>query len=683
MNKRRPPRNGSSFFLIIILVIIMASYFMSGLNTRDEKVLSKIEQDIAEGKVMSVTLNGNELEVIMRNQANELPQTYTKIISPAMVSDYHRLLRQAVADGKVESFDYQQPADFSGIFNIMLLVMMIGSMVFFVYISFMSRGQDGRSAMNFGRNRARKSDPKDNKISFKDVAGAEEEKQELQEVVDFLKNPQKYNRLGAEIPSGILLVGPPGTGKTLMAKAVAGEAGVPFFSISGSDFVEMFVGVGASRVRDLFNDAKKQTPCIIFIDEIDAVGRHRGAGLGGGHDEREQTLNQLLVEMDGFRPNEGIIVMAATNRPDILDPALLRPGRFDRRVTINPPDMNGRYGILQVHARNKPLADNVDLKDIARITPGYTGADLANLLNEAAILAARRGGSEIRYADISEAVFRIALGPEKKSRVMSEEERRLTAFHESGHAIISRQISDRQQVERVSIIPAGQAGGYTAYKPNEDISFETKTNLLHNIMIALGGRAAESLTQADISTGASADLQQCNQLARKMVTKFGMSDKVGLFVTKDNNEVFLGMDYSHTKEYSEAMASAIDEEVVSILNQAYHKTLEILESESTLLHKLAEALLEHEKIEGPEFEELYKKYAVNYKEPIATNNTFFISELGKLDTDRDAEAEPEVPTAHDSSEPDVASSQEEHSEESSEAEESASKGKWVHKSDDE
>ena len=384
----------------------------------------------------------------------------------------------ASREGKIESFDYKQPKDYSSIINLVFLVLLMVSIGAFIYVSYSRQAGDGKSAMSFGRSRAKLNDPGKNKVSFDDVAGAEEEKAELQEVVDFLRNPKKYSELGAKIPKGILLVGAPGTGKTLLAKAVAGEAQVPFFSISGSDFVEMFVGVGASRVRDLFNNAKKQSPCIIFIDEIDAVGRQRGAGLGGGHDEREQTLNQLLVEMDGFGPNEGVIVLAATNRPDILDSALLRPGRFDRQIMIMRPDIKGREAILQVHARDKPLADDIDLGEIARITSGFTGADLANLLNEGALLAARNQQTEITYANLSEAVFKVMVGPEKKSRIVSERERKSTAYHEAGHAIVLRAVSETDRVERVSIIPAGAAGGYTAWRPNEDIYFKDRKSVV-------------------------------------------------------------------------------------------------------------------------------------------------------------------------------------------------------------
>lgn len=626
MNNRRS-RSGLSFYIILVVVILFSSYLMSKMSTPDDKTLSQMEDDLASGKITDVVINGNALEVTLKDPT-ATPRRYSKTISPLLVPEYHAMLQKAKESGDLATYDYVQPADLSGIFNIVLIVLMIGSMGLFMYFSFMNQGgRDGRSALNFGRSRARVNDPKKNKVTFDDVAGADEEKAELQEVVDFLKHPDKYTRLGARIPRGILLVGPPGTGKTLLAKAVAGEAQVPFFTISGSDFVEMFVGVGASRVRDLFNDAKKQAPCIIFIDEIDAVGRHRGAGLGGGHDEREQTLNQLLVEMDGFGPNEGVIVMAATNRPDILDPALLRPGRFDRRITVLRPDQAGRFAILKVHARNKPLAADVKLLDIARITPGYTGADLANLLNEAALLAARRGEKEISYSDLSEAVFKVSIGPEKKSRIMSRKERQLTAFHEAGHAIVSRQMSKTQRVERVTIIPAGGAGGYTAFKPNEDTSYDTRSNLFNSIMIGLGGRAAEEITQDDISTGASADLQQCNKTAREMVTKYGMSSRLGHLVTEDSGEVFLGMEYGHSKHYSEEYAAKVDAEVSRILEDAYQKTLSVLRENRQLLDKVAEALLAREKIEGPEFEELYKAYAVDFQ-PLAGDDAY-ITELGK------------------------------------------------------
>lgn len=640
MNKR--PRSGFTFYLVLIVAILLSSFFMTRLRPPVEKALSDMEEDIVSGKVSKVLINGDEIEVQLADgDENKQGTSYVKRINPLMIPAYHEMLSKAHQEGKLKSYDYTQPADVAGIFNIALLVLMIGSMGFFIYYSLARQGGDGKTALNFGRNRAKMNDPSKNKVSFKDVAGADEEKAELQEVVDFLRNPQKYTEVGAKIPRGILLVGPPGTGKTLLAKAVAGEAHVPFFTISGSDFVEMFVGVGASRVRDLFEDAKKQTPCIVFIDEIDAVGRHRGAGLGGGHDEREQTLNQLLVEMDGFGPNEGVIVMAATNRPDILDPALLRPGRFDRRITVMRPDLRGRFEILKVHARNKPLMDDVDLMEIAKITPGFTGADLANLLNEAALLAARNSRKVIRYSDISEAVFKVTIGPEKKSRVINEKEKSLTAYHEAGHAIILRQVSDDQRIERVSIIPAGGAGGYTAFKPNEDLYFTTKTAMFSSIMVALGGRAAEELTQDDITTGASNDLQQCNRVARDMVTKYGMSKRLGHFVTQDNDEVFLGLDYAHTQTHSETIAAAIDHEVQQILDEAYQKTISILTENRLLLDKVAEKLLELEKIEGSEFEELYRSYAANYKPlPEESQNASYISELGQNEPEKTETSEP-------------------------------------------
>ena len=452
------------------------------------------------------------------------------------------------------------------------------------------------------------------RVRFSDVAGADEEKEELREIVEFLKEPKKYVELGARIPKGVLLVGPPGTGKTLLAKAVAGEAGTPFFSISGSDFVEMFVGVGASRVRDLFEQAKKNAPCIVFIDEIDAVGRHRGAGLGGGHDEREQTLNQLLVEMDGFGVNEGVIILAATNRPDILDPALMRPGRFDRRVVVNYPDIRGREEILKVHAKNKPLAPDVDLKDIAKTTPGFTGADLENLLNEAALLSARKNNKVITMEEIKEANYKVIMGPEKKSRVISDKEKRLTAYHEAGHAIAVRLVSSTVKVDRVTIIPSGRAGGFTSYKPDEDRHYTTKGQLIEQIMVSLGGRAAEELVLGEISTGASNDLQKANQIARDMITKYGMSENLSNLVFGDeNDEVFLGKSYGHTRYYSEEISAQIDAEVKTIIDNAYNRIKELLTENRNKLEDVAKALLEKERIEADEFEDIFKN---GYNPPV-------------------------------------------------------------------
>ncbi len=485
-----------------------------------------------------------------------------------------------------------------------LLVIFI---LFWVFFLQQSQGGGGTRVMSFGKSRAKLSTDEKKKVTFNDVAGADEEKEELAEIVEYLKMPKKFIELGARMPKGVLLVGPPGTGKTLLAKAVSGEAGVPFFSISGSDFVEMFVGVGASRVRDLFDQAKKSSPCIVFIDEIDAVGRHRGAGLGGGHDEREQTLNQLLVEMDGFGVNEGVVVLAATNRPDILDPALLRPGRFDRRIFVGLPDIKGREEILKVHARGKPLSPDVKLSEIAKSTPGFTGADLENLLNEAALLAARKNKKKIESEEIKEATFKVIIGPEKKSRVISESEKKLTAYHEAGHALAVRIVSTTDKVDRISIIPSGRAGGYTAFKPEEDKTFLTKSQLLEKILIALGGRAAEEIVLGEISTGAYNDLQEANNVARNMITRYGMSEKLSnLIFGSETDEIFLGKDFAHAKNYSEQMAAEIDMEVKNIIDSCYGKIVSVLRDNINKLNAVAMKLIEKEKIEGHEFEELFE-----------------------------------------------------------------------------
>ena len=604
MKPKKAP-GGISFYVILLAVIILLSIFLSQAGQPTEIPLSQVVSQINDGKIASIKVAGYTLEITEVKVGDAAAVTYSKTIAPMWMSRLYEILEQAEKDNKIESFDYNEPPNMDAWVNIILILLMLGGMGVFIWFTYNRQSGDGKNAMSFGRSRAKLNDPTKNKITFQDVAGADEEKEELREVVDFLKNPKKYAELGAKIPRGILLVGSPGTGKTLLAKAVAGEAGVPFFSISGSDFVEMFVGVGASRVRDLFETAKKNSPCIIFIDEIDAVGRHRGAGMGGGHDEREQTLNQLLVEMDGFGPNEGVIIMAATNRPDILDPALLRPGRFDRRITVMRPDIKGREEILKVHARNKPFDPSVDLREIAKITPGFTGADLANLLNEAALLAARRGAKMIIHEDISEAVFKIMIGPEKKSRIISEKERKLTAYHEAGHAIVLRTISETDKVERVSIIPAGGAGGYTAHKPHEDRYYATRRNLVCEIMIALGGRAAEELIFGEISTGAASDLQSCNATARDMITKYGMSDKLGNLVFGKDEEVFLGKDFGHVQNYGAKMAGLIDDEVKAIIDAAYNEVMQILSSKMTLLNTLATTLLEKEKIDGAEFETIF------------------------------------------------------------------------------
>ena len=485
----------------------------------------------------------------------------------------------------------------------MVVVLLLGVLLWWFMMKRMNSvmGDSGKQ-MNFGKAKVKQMADEKRKTTFADVAGADEEKEELREIVEFLKNPKKYNELGARIPKGVLLVGPPGTGKTLLARAVAGEAGVPFFSISGSDFVEMFVGVGASRVRDLFEQAKKNSPCIIFIDEIDAVGRQRGAGLGGGHDEREQTLNQLLVEMDGFGANEGVIMIAATNRPDILDPALMRPGRFDRQVTVGYPDVKGREEILKVHARGKPIAPDVELKTIAKSTAGFTGADLENLLNEAALLAARRSLKAITMTEIEEATIKVVVGTEKKSHVMTDREKKLTAYHEGGHAVVTYFCRTQDPVHQISIIPRGMAGGYTMQLPAEDRSYRTRTEMEESLIVLLGGRVAEALTLDDISTGASNDIERATKTARAMVTKYGMSDKLGTITYgRDDSEPFLGRDMGHIRDYSEATASAIDAEIKRIVNTAYERTEVLLREHMDKLQKVAQFLFLHEKMNAEEF----------------------------------------------------------------------------------
>ena len=520
----------------------------------------------------------------------------------------------ASADEAV-SYDYIKGSDNTLLYEFLpILVTGILFVVVWIFIMKKMGGGLGGKEMNFGKAKIKNTNDEKRKTTFEDVAGADEEKEELEEIVEFLKAPDKYNKLGARIPKGVLLVGPPGTGKTLLARAVAGEAGVPFFSISGSDFVEMFVGVGASRVRDLFEQAKKNSPCIIFIDEIDAVGRQRGAGLGGGHDEREQTLNQLLVEMDGFGANEGVILIAATNSPDVLDPALMRPGRFDRQVIVSYPDINGREAILKVHARKKPLAPDVKLKTIAKTTAGFTGADLENLMNEAAIISARKNKKAITMEEIEEATIKVVVGAEKKTRVMSDKEKKLTAYHEAGHAICFHELATQDPVHEISIIPRGMAGGYTMPLPSEDKSYNSRTEMLEDIVVCLGGRVAEAIILDDISTGASNDIEKATKTARDMVTKYGMTKELGcICYGKDNSAVFLGRDMGHTQDYSEQTAAKIDELILEIVNNAYDRAETILKDNIDKLHEVAAYLIKHEKMGGEDFEAVMNG---TYVEPV-------------------------------------------------------------------
>jgi len=596
---------GLSFYIVIFVLVLFLLMIYTNSGNPVQLSYTQLLAQIENSNVQSIVLKGDEatVELITPNKGSKTKEYVVYISSVDSLTD---MVTEAWKNGQVKDFRVQKPPTAPWWVSILpTLGLIVIFVIFWVFFLQQSQAGGGNRVMSFGKSRARLNTDEKRKVTFDDVAGADEEKEELKEIVEFLKSPKKFIELGARIPKGVLLVGPPGTGKTLLAKAVSGEAGVPFFSISGSDFVEMFVGVGASRVRDLFDQAKKNAPCIVFIDEIDAVGRHRGAGLGGGHDEREQTLNQLLVEMDGFGVNEGVIILAATNRPDILDPALLRPGRFDRRIYVGLPDIKGREAILKVHARGKPLGSDVKLDELAKSTPGFTGADLENLLNEAALLAARKNKRRIEMEEIKEATFKVVVGPEKKSKVMSEKEKRLTAYHEAGHAIAVKVASSTNKVDRVSIIPSGRAGGYTAHKPDEDLSYHTRSQLMEEIIIAMGGRAAEDLVLGEISTGAANDLKQANSIARSMIMKFGMSETLGNMVFDENDEVFIGRDFGHTKNYSEEMAAIIDKEIKRIIDSAYEKTKSILSEHINVLHKVAEALLEKEKLEGYEFEAIF------------------------------------------------------------------------------
>lgn len=611
-------------YVLIPLIMVGAITFAGKTaKAKTEKIeYYQIVQYFDEGKIdkFSLNLSSGTLKYTLVGE-NEKEKEYRVPNVNIFVNDVNDLVREhnktASAENKIE-YEYISGSTGSWLLNLIPSFFTIGVLVL-LFVLMMRRmnsaGSDMNRTLNFGKINAKKQKDEKEKTTFDQVAGADEEKEELSEMVDFLKSPNKFNTLGARIPKGVLLVGPPGTGKTLLARAVAGEADVPFFSISGSDFVEMYVGVGASRVRDLFNQAKKEAPSVIFIDEIDAVGRHRGAGMGGGHDEREQTLNQLLVEMDGFGKNEGVIIIAATNRPDILDPALLRPGRFDRQVTVGYPDARGREAILKVHAKGKPFAPDVDLKVIANSTVGFVGADLENLLNEAALLAARRGKKAITMEEIEEATRKVVIGTEKKSHKMNEKEKRMTAFHEAGHAVASYYLETQDPVHEVSIVPRGMAGGYTLYVPKEDKAYRYKSEMLDELVSLLGGRMAEQIVRGDVSTGASNDIERATEVARKMVTKYGMSDELGpVCYAESNDQVFLGRDYGHAKNYSELTARAIDQEIKRIISNAYERTEKILTEHRDKLDALAEYLVKHEKIGAEKFTQLMEGTLVEEEE---------------------------------------------------------------------
>lgn len=602
-----PKKSNSGFLVVLLILVIGAYYFISVFQPGSgDYTYQQFMKDVKSDKVTAVTIKQNK-EVPTGTITAEFGKDDYKSCE---VTDVNQAINDIKkADSSLANKISIKGIDHSGdmISNLIGVVLPIGVVIFFMVMMMRQNGGGGGKMMDFGKSRAKLANPNGKKVTFNDVAGLTEEKEELEEVVEFLKNPGRFIKIGARIPKGVLLVGPPGTGKTLLAKAVAGEANVPFFSISGSDFVEMFVGVGAARVRDLFAEAKKHSPCIVFIDEIDAVARRRGTGMGGGHDEREQTLNQLLVEMDGFGVNEGIIVMAATNRVDILDPAILRPGRFDRKVGVGRPDIKGREEILHVHAKDKPLGEDVDLKQIAQTTAGFTGADLENLMNEAAIAAARKGHVFIRQKDIKNAFIKVGIGAEKKSKVISEKEKRITAYHEAGHAILFHVLPDMEPVYTISIIPTGMgAAGYTMPLPENDEIFNTKGKMLQDITTLLGGRVAEELIFGDITTGASNDIKRATSEARAMVTKYGMSDKIGLIsYGDDDDEVFIGRDLAHTRGYSEDVAKAIDSEIHSIIEECHDNAKKIISEHMEVLHGCAKLLLEKEKVHRDEFEALF------------------------------------------------------------------------------
>lgn len=612
-------KNVTFYLLIIIVAIWMIDYYSASTVSKTDITYSAFMKHVQQDEVKQVTIVDNVISGKLKDG---------KDFSTVAPSDDSLIPTLRARDIEIKAELPPQPPWWTTILSSLLPMLLIVGIWFMLMQQ--SQGGGGR-VMNFGKSRARRYDEDNIKITFKDVAGADEAKQELEEVVEFLKHPKKYNDLGAKIPKGVLLYGPPGTGKTLLAKAVAGEAGVPFFSISGSDFVEMFVGVGASRVRDLFEQAKKTAPCIVFIDEIDAVGRQRGAGLGGGHDEREQTLNQLLVEMDGFGANEGIIMIAATNRPDILDPALLRPGRFDRQIVVDRPDIKGRQEILKVHVKGKPISPEVELGVIARRTPGFTGADLSNLVNEAALMAARKNKNKIDMPEMEEAAERVIMGPERRSRVISDKEKRLTAYHEGGHTLVGMLLDNTDPVHKVTIIPRGRAGGYTLSLPKEDRYYATRSEMLDELKVLLGGRVAEALVLKEISSGASNDLQRATSLARQMICEYGMSPELGpMTFGHRQDQVFLGRDIGRDKDYSEEVAAKIDKEIRKFIDEAYQKTESLLNENMDKLHLIADALIERETLEGEEIDQLMKYGKILSKE----ENT---SEIG---TPEPAEVQP-------------------------------------------
>ena len=586
----------------LLLFFAVATFMLDGSSVSNRMVYSDFQQKWINNQVESINVNADKMTIEVTTQDEK---KYTVYAPSSMIEFLNE--QYPKDDIKIE---YVAPSNSSIWVSLLPTIMII--ILFVVFIFFFTQqsqggGSSGRGVMNFGKSKAKMVIPDSKRVTFDDVAGADEEKAELEEIVDFLKQPARYVEMGARIPKGVLLVGPPGTGKTLLAKAIAGEAGGPFFSISGSDFVEMFVGVGASRVRDLFEQAKKNSPSLIFIDEIDAVGRQRGAGLGGGHDEREQTLNQLLVEMDGFGANEGIIMIAATNRPDILDPALLRPGRFDRQIMVGRPDRKGREAVLEVHTKKKPLDTNVSLEVLAKRTPGFSGADLENLANEAALLAVRKNKKKIGMDEFEEAITRVIAGPEKKSRTISEHDRKLTAYHEAGHAVVMKCLKNSDPVHEISIIPRGMAGGYTMHLPTEDRAYTSKEKLLDEMVGLLGGRVAEKMILGDISTGAKNDIDRASSIARAMVMEYGMSDKIGtISYGSDNNEVFLGRDLGRGRNFSEEVGSMIDKEIKSLISNAYNTAEELLKENVNKLHAVASTLLEKEKIDGKEFEEIFE-----------------------------------------------------------------------------